>query len=202
MSVGGVSGKGGEADKAKAKGAPAKTGAFKAVPPAGAKPGVPSGAAPAVKTPAATGAFQVARQEPIRQVEAPAPAVRREVIDFTQGMVQAADAASAPGPTSDSDLLPRESVSGLFVRDFALQGAVALGRPPLGEDEAARIVIEKHIAGQPGLYYDAAVTALGDDAYVVKLHRLNPNPPFLPDPRAEATYVINRRTWVVEERPG
>ncbi|HVY60982.1 MAG TPA: hypothetical protein VHF22_04980, partial [Planctomycetota bacterium] len=112
---------------------------------------------------------------------------------------QAADAAAMPGPTTDSDLLPRESVSGLFVRDFVLQGAVALGRPPLGEDEAARIVIEKHIAGTPGLYYDAAVEASGPDAYVVKLHRLDTNPPFLPDPNPEAKYKIDRRTWQIDE---
>lgn len=197
---------------------PAAAGTFKAQPQAGApapKPPAPAAAAakqpapaapPAApkpappKTPAQSpvGAFQGSRQEPIRTTNVQ-PKIRKEVMEFAQGMVQAADAASAPGPTSDSDLLPRESVSGLFVRDFALQGALALGRPPLGQDEAARIVIEKHIAGQPGLYYDANVTAQGEDAFTVKLHRLNPNPPFLPDPKPEASYVINRRTWQVEE---
>jgi hypothetical protein len=202
MSVGGVGGKGsaGKSDAAKAK---AAKGAFppveppKVQPAAGAKgPGGGGGAAPA---PAKAGGFQLSKQEPIKQVDAPQRPMQKEVVDFTQGMVQAADAACLPGPTSDSDLLPRESVSGLFIRDFALQGAVALGRPPLGEDEAARIVIEKHVAGQPGVYYDAAVTPAGDDHYLVKLHKLSPNPPFLPDPKPEAAYRINRRTWQVEE---
>jgi hypothetical protein len=147
----------------------------------------------------ASGGFQVSNPEPIKAAEGPAPTVRPEVAAFAQGMVQAADAAAMPGPTTESDLLPRESVSGLFVRDFALQGAVALGRAPLGEDEAARIVIEKHIAGTPGVYYDAAVEADGDDAYLVRLHRLDTNPPFLPAKDAEASYRIDRRTWAIEE---
>ncbi|MFC1708099.1 hypothetical protein ACFL59_14985 [Planctomycetota bacterium] len=126
------------------------------------------------------------------------PAVRPEVARFAQGMVQASDAASLPGPTADGDLLPRESVSGMLMRDFALQGAEALGREPLDEDEAARIVIEKHVAGKAGVYYDAAVEPDGDAAFLVKLHRLNPNPPFLPEPKAEATYRIDRKLWKVE----
>jgi hypothetical protein len=120
------------------------------------------------------------------------------MIRFAQGMVQASDAASLPGPTADGDLLPRESVSGLFMRDFAVQGSQALGRPPIGQDEAARIVIEKHVDGKPGVYYDAEVDADGDDFFLVRLHRLNPNPPFLPDPTAEAIYRIDRRLWRVD----
>lgn len=127
------------------------------------------------------------------------PPLRPEFVRFAQGMVQASDAASLPGPTTDGDLLPRESVSGLFMRDFALQGAMAMGRPPLGEDEAARMVIEKHVAGKPGVYYDAAVEAQGEEMFVVRLHRLNPNPPFLPEPKAEATYRIDRKLWKIED---
>lgn len=217
MSVGGVGGKGDpKAEAAKAKTAP---GASKFPPPkpaaggagggdkaaaAGAGAGGPgAGAGSAAGAPPkalATGGFQIAKPATIKTVDAAPPPMRKEVIEFAQGMVQAADAASVPGPTSDGDLLPRESVSGIFMRDFALQGAIALGRPPLGEDEAARIVIERHIAGRPGLYYDAQIEAHGEDAYLVKLHKLNPNPPFLPEPTAEAKYVINRRTWQVEER--
>jgi hypothetical protein len=192
--MGGVEGVGGKgasgAEKAKAKG---KTGAFQAV--QKSQGGAPEAPAAGKKT----GGFQISNPEPIKSVEGPPPAVRSDVAAFAQGMVQAADAAATPGPTTDGDLLPRESVSGLFVRDFVLQGAVALGRPPLGEDEAARIVIEKHIAGTPGLYYDAAVEASGPDAFIVKLHRLDTNPPFLPDPKAEAAYKIDRRTWQVDE---
>lgn len=194
----------GAGDAAKKK---AKSGAFQAVQQA-AKPqtggpvakkkgedpeGEPAGSGSQARS------FQVAKPEPIRSTDAPQQAIRPELQAFTQGMVQAADAAAMPGPTTDGDLLPRESVSGLFVRDFVLQGAVALGRPPLGEDEAARIVIEKHIAGTPGLYYDAAVETSGPDTYLVKLHRLDTNPPFLPDPNAEATYKIDRRTWQIDE---
>jgi len=197
--VDGVGGKDGvvPSDQTKRRG---KSGAFQAVQQtkaAGAS-GRPSGDEKPI-APAKSGAFRVASQEPLRQTDQVMPSVRPEIAAFAQGMVQAADAAAMPGPTTDGDLLPRESVSGLFVRDFALQGAVALGRAPLGEDEAARIVIEKHIAGTPGVYYDATVEADGDDAYNVKLHRLDTNPPFLPDPRAEATYRIDRRTWTVEE---
>ncbi|MHC4830624.1 MAG: hypothetical protein ACYTFT_09780 [Planctomycetota bacterium] len=125
--------------------------------------------------------------------------LRPEVVRFAQGMVQASDAASLPGPTAESDLLPRESVSGLFMRDFALQGAQALGRPPLGEDEAARMVIEKHVAGKQGVYFDANVEEESPDGYLVKLHRLNPNPPFLPEPEPEATYRIDRKLWKIEQ---
>lgn len=126
------------------------------------------------------------------------PPIRPEFARFAQGMVQASDAASLPGPTTDGDLLPRESVSGMFMRDFALQGAAALGRPPLGEDEAARMVIEHHVAGKPGVYYDAAVEPEGEDSFVVKLHKLNPNPPFLPEPDPEASYRIDRRLWKIK----
>lgn len=145
--------------------------------------------------------FRLSKPEPIREPEEevkPEP-MRPEVIRFAQGMVQASDAASLPGPTADGDLLPRESVSGLFMRDFAVQGAEALGRPPLGEDEAARMVIEKHLSGQSGVYYDANVEADGDDAFLVKLHRLSPNPPFLPSPDVEATYRIDRKLWQIEK---
>lgn len=190
--VGGKAGAGG-ADPAKQKGKTA--GAFKAVKDAGTAPAQPQAADPS----RVSGGFSIAKQEPIKSVSGPMPAIRPEMQAFAQGMVQAADAAAMPGPTTDGDLLPRESVSGLFVRDFVLQGAIALGRPPLGEDEAARIVIEKHIAGTPGLYYDAAVEASGPDAYLVKLHRLDTNPPFLPHPEAEASYRIDRRTWQIEE---
>jgi hypothetical protein len=192
-SVEGVGGPGGgKVDPAKAKG---KTGAFKAVqqkPPAPAPASQPT-------APKKSAGYRVANPEPARVVEGPPPAVRPEIAAFAQGMVQAADAAAMPGPTTDSDLLPRESVSGLFVKDFALQGAVALGRPPLGEDEAARIVIEKHIAGQQGLYYDAKVQPDGDANFIVRLHRLDSKPPFLPNPKAEVSYRIDRRTWAIEK---
>ena len=182
--------------KAQAGGAAFQAAAPKAVAPA------PAVAKPPAPPPVSkkTGGFQVANPEPIRQSAAPAQAISPAMTAFAQGMVQAADAAAMPGPTTESDLLPRESVSGLFIRDFALQGAVALGRAPLGEDEAARIVIEKHIAGTPGLYYDAAVEASGPDAYLVRLHRLDTNPPFLPEANAEATYKIDRRTWQIDEQ--
>ncbi len=197
--VDGAGGKGKSAEPAKQKG---KAGAFPPPKPAAASAAKPAAAPPAKPTkgtPAkGTAGFQLAKQEPMRSAEGAAPAMRPEVAQFAQGMVQAADAAAMPGPTTDSDLLPRESVSGMFVRDFALQGAAALGRHPLGEDEAARIVIEKHIAGTPGVYYDAKIEAEGADAFIVKLHRLDTNPPFLPDPKAEAAYKINRKTWQVE----
>jgi hypothetical protein len=214
--VKGVGGKGGS-DPSKAAKEKGKTGAFQAVQSkstpdkaqtgsdaktasVGSSGGTSSGIR--AKQGPASGAFKVSNAEPLRPSEdvKGASTVRPEIAQFAQGMVHAADAAAMPGPTTDGDLLPRESVSGLFVRDFALQGAVALGRPPLGEDEAARIVIEKHIAGTPGLYYDAAVEADGQDAFIVKLHRLDTNPPFLPDPEAEATYRIDRRSWNIEEQ--
>lgn len=201
--VGGVGGSKGASGPAKAS-EKGKTGAFKAVKDAG-------GAGPAGKVtrssgggeadaPARPAAFKVANQEALRAAEGvEATGMHPDVAEFAQGMVQAADAAAMPGPTTDGDLLPRESVSGLFVRDFALQGAVALGRAPLGEDEAARIVIEKHIDGQAGLYFDANVKSDGDAAYIVSLHRLDTNPPFLPAAEAEATYKIDRKTWAVEQ---
>jgi hypothetical protein len=167
------------------------------VAPPAAKPGGTSKSGERAPQPKGN-AFQVSNPTPIKQATGPAPVARPDVVAFANGMVKAADAAAMPGPTTDSDLLPRESVSGMFVRDFALQGAQALGRQPLGEDEAARIVIEKHIAGTPGLYYDAAVEAKGPDAFLVKLHRLDPNPPFLPAAKAEATYRIDRRTHAME----
>lgn len=217
--VKGVGGKGGT-DPSKAAKEKGKTGAFQAVAKQGSSdkaqtgsdaktasvgssgPSGPTSSGIRAKNNQTSGAFKVSNTEALKPSEEAkaASSIRPEVAAFAQGMVQAADAAAMPGPTTDGDLLPRESVSGLFVRDFALQGAVALGRPPLGEDEAARIVIEKHIAGTPGLYYDAAVTADGQDAYIVKLHRLDTNPPFLPDPEAEATYRIDRRSWNIEEQ--
>lgn len=124
----------------------------------------------------------------------PPKPLRPEYVRFAQGMVRAADAACLPGPTTDGDMLPRESVSGMYLRAHVTTEGESLGAGPVDKQQAARVAIEQHTRAKPGRYYDAVVDDSDETVFVVRLHLLDPNPPFLPHPEAEASYRVDRQT--------
>jgi hypothetical protein len=132
---------------------------------------------------------------------APLPkTLRPEHIRFAQNMVHAADVACLPGPTTDGDMLPRESVSGMFLRARIFDEAETLGRGPVTRDEAARLAIEHHTSGKSGKYYDAVIDDDGNGTFVIKLHLLDPNPPFLPAADPEMVYDVVRDSGKISAR--
>ncbi len=126
----------------------------------------------------------------------PMPA-RPDHADLARIAMHAGDAAAFAGPVTDSEFLPRESMSGFFLRNQMLESKG--GGRQLGEAEAARLAIEKHVLAAPGTSYDPVIEKQGEDAFIVKLHRLDPNPPFLPDLDAAATYRIDRSSGEVRK---